>query len=111
MVSRTARLLVVANRLPVSVRAHQDGVRVGRASGGLATGLRSWQEQSSAVWVGWPGDVSRMTAVQRNALEQKLATSNLVPVHLSVEEIDRYYEGFANQVLWPLCHYLVDSAA
>jgi trehalose 6-phosphate synthase/phosphatase len=103
-----ARLLVVANRLPVSVRAHQDGVRVGRASGGLATGLRSWQEQSSAVWVGWPGDVSRMTVAQREALDRKLAASNLVPVHLTVEEIDRYYEGFANQVLWPLCHYLVD---
>ncbi len=103
-----SRLLVVANRLPVSVRAHQEGVRVGRASGGLATGLRSWQEQSSAVWVGWPGDVSRMTSSQRDALELKLAASNLVPVHLTAEEIERYYEGFANQVLWPLCHYLVD---
>ena len=108
MARQEARLLVVANRLPVTVRAHQDGVRVGRASGGLATGLRSWQEQSAAVWIGWPGDVSRMTASQREALERKLDASHLVPVHLTADEIERYYEGFANQVLWPLCHYLVD---
>ncbi len=108
MTREEPRLLVVANRLPVTVRAHHDGVRVARASGGLATGLRSWQEGSSAAWVGWPGDVSRLSESQRAALDEKLDASRLIPVHLTAEEIDRYYEGFANQVLWPLCHYLVD---
>ena len=108
MANEEPRLVVVANRLPVTVRTHQGGVRVGRASGGLATGLRSWQERSSAVWIGWPGDVSSMSEAQRASLEQKLAAANLVPVHLSAEQIERYYEGFSNQVLWPLCHYLVD---
>lgn len=102
------RLLVVANRLPVTARLHGDDVRVSRASGGLATGLRSWQERSAAVWIGWPGDTSRFSPAQVAALDGRLRESHLVPVPLTVDEVERYYEGFANQILWPLCHYLVD---
>jgi trehalose 6-phosphate synthase/phosphatase len=29
-------------------------------------------------------------------------------VHLSHDQVDRYYDGFSNRVLWPLFHYLID---
>jgi trehalose 6-phosphate synthase len=32
---------------------------------------------------------------------------HLVPIPLSVEEVDRYYEGFSNAALWPLYHDVV----
>ena len=32
----------------------------------------------------------------------------IVPVHLSGDQVDRYYHGFSNRVLWPLFHYLID---
>jgi trehalose 6-phosphate synthase/phosphatase len=32
----------------------------------------------------------------------------MVPVHLSSDQIDGCYHGFANRVLWPLFHYSVD---
>jgi trehalose 6-phosphate synthase/phosphatase len=108
MVMPASRLLVVANRLPVTARLDDGNVRLSRASGGLATGLRSWHEGSSSTWIGWPGDVTRFTPAQRTTLDAELRAADLVPVHLSAHEIERYYEGFANQVLWPLCHYLVD---
>ena len=107
--STGGRLLVVANRLPVTVRGHAGGgIRVSRASGGLATGLRSWQERTAAVWIGWPGDVSCFSARQRRDLDRVLTERGLVPVPLTAEHVARYYEGLANEVLWPLCHYLVD---
>nr|WP_239489776.1 bifunctional alpha,alpha-trehalose-phosphate synthase (UDP-forming)/trehalose-phosphatase [Luteitalea sp. TBR-22] len=101
-------MLVVANRLPVTARAHKDGVRLAMSSGGLATGLRNWQERAGAIWIGWPGDVSRFSPAQLADLDRQLDRSGVVPVHLTADEIATYYEGFANQVLWPLCHYLVD---
>ncbi|ULT24701.1 trehalose-6-phosphate synthase [Sphingobacterium sp. E70] len=30
---------------------------------------------------------------------------NLLPVFLSKEEIHNFYEGYSNEVLWPICHY------
>ena len=30
-------------------------------------------------------------------------------VHLSAEEVAGYYHGFANRVLWPLCHYFLEK--
>jgi trehalose 6-phosphate synthase/phosphatase len=102
------RVLIVSNRLPVSARLTAGGVRVAPSSGGLATGLRPLHEQSKGLWLGWPGELSRATADQRADLARQLQERGIVPVHLSADEVQRYYNGFANQVLWPLFHYLVD---
>jgi trehalose 6-phosphate synthase/phosphatase len=103
-----ARLLLVSNRLPVTVRAERGEVSVTRSSGGLATGLRGPHEKSGGAWIGWPGDVSRLTQTQRANLDVQLADLRCVPVHLSPAEMNRYYDGFSNAVLWPLFHYLLD---
>ena len=103
------RLLIVSNRLPVSARADGTGVRLVEASGGLATGLRGWHRQSDAIWIGWPGDVDQFSPEQRRDLEARLQHRRVVPVFLSAAQVERYYDGFSNRVLWPLFHYLVDQ--
>jgi len=104
----SGRLVIVSNRLPVNASLADGKVRLSRAAGGLATGLQGWHAQSGNLWVGWPGDVSAFDADQRTVLESKLAERRVKPVYLSHEEIERYYEGFANGVVWPLFHYLAD---
>ncbi|CAM3082693.1 bifunctional alpha,alpha-trehalose-phosphate synthase (UDP-forming)/trehalose-phosphatase [Corallococcus sp. ZKHCc1 1396] len=103
-----ARLLLVSNRLPVTVKVEKDSVSVGRSAGGLATGLRRPHERSGGLWIGWPGDVSRLTDAQRTRVEEQLAELNCVPLYLSASEVSRFYEGYSNRVLWPLCHYMLD---
>ena len=103
-----ARLIIVSNRLPVTTSLEDGHVQLAAASGGLATGLGSWQRQSAAVWVGWPGDFESYTTQQRAELDTLLAGAGVVPVRLSAGEIEQYYEGFSNRVLWPLLHYLLD---
>ena len=49
------RLLIVSNRLPMTMRVQQGAVRVQRSSGGLATGLRGVHEDTGGIWIGWPG--------------------------------------------------------
>lgn len=90
-------LIVVANRLPVSRR---DGRWV-PSSGGLVTALRPVVEESGGHWVGWDGGNPDVPSnVEGLAAE-------LHPVTLTEQEVDDYYEGFANRTIWPLFHDLV----
>ena len=104
-----SRLLIVSNRLPVTAELDELGrVRLQMASGGLANGLRPWHEGSNGLWVGWPGDTSKFSDPQRAELSRLLADRGIVPVTLSQDHVNRYYNGFSNRVLWPLFHYLID---
>ncbi len=103
-----SRLLLVSNRLPVTVKAEKDQVSVVRSAGGLATGLSRPHERSGGVWIGWPGDVSRLSGAQKAQVESQLSALRCVPLYLSASEVSRFYEGYSNRVLWPLCHYLLD---
>jgi trehalose 6-phosphate synthase/phosphatase len=104
----SGRLVIVSNRLPVNASLADGRVRLSRAAGGLATGLQGWHAESANLWVGWPGDVSAFNADQHASLEKKLEERRVKPVYLSRDEIERYYEGFSNGVIWPLFHYLAD---
>ncbi|WP_437689993.1 bifunctional alpha,alpha-trehalose-phosphate synthase (UDP-forming)/trehalose-phosphatase [Sorangium sp. So ce176] len=104
-----SRLLIVSNRLPVTVRAEQGDVSVVPSTGGLVTAIRGPHERHGGLWLGWPGDVSRLGEEQRQELEAQLEQLGTVPVHLTPTEISHYYDGFSNGVLWPLFHYLVEK--
>jgi len=49
------RLLIVSNRLPVSIQKRKGELHFSRSVGGVATGLASFYESYNSVWVGWPG--------------------------------------------------------
>src|SRR4051812_8123570 len=102
------RLLIVSNRLPVTARASGETVDLLPSTGGLASGLGPWHRRSQGLWFGWPGDLTGTAPAQRTAVEQQLTAGRMVPVHLSPAQIDGYYHGFANGVLWPLFHYSID---
>lgn len=102
------RLLIVSNRLPVTI-SHRDGhLDVVPSGGGLATGLRPCHQQSDGVWIGWPGNESRLDHRAQQSLDEALRARKLSPVHLSRDHVERYYAGFSNRVIWPLFHYLLD---
>jgi trehalose 6-phosphate synthase/phosphatase len=104
------RVLIVANRLPVTVTATEGGVDVQKSSGGLATGLSRPHEHSGGLWIGWSGaPEDELSSKQRTALDQQLAAMRLVRVPLTADQVARYYEGYSNGVLWPLFHYLLDQ--
>src|SRR3954469_7329431 len=104
-----SRVLIVANRLPITVRATDTGVEVQKSTGGLATGLLRPHEQSGGLWIGWSGAPEELTADQQRQLNHQLADLRLVAVPLTEDQVARYYEGFSNGVLWPLFHYLIDQ--
>lgn len=104
-----SRLIIVSNRLPLTIKGDRGQISIIKSAGGLATGMRGPHEQLDSLWIGWPGDVSRFDANQLVQVEKHLADSRAVPLYLSQSEISRYYEGFSNGVLWPLFHYQTDK--
>jgi len=103
-----ARVILVSNRLPVTPKLERNRLTIEPSPGGLATGLRTLHAQSDVVWIGSPGDVSRLSTEQRRQLDDAISESRCVPVLLTPSEIAHFYDGFSNAVLWPLFHYLLD---
>jgi trehalose 6-phosphate synthase/phosphatase len=103
----TGRLLLVANRLPITAKMDDDGhFSVEPSSGGLATGLWGPHQRSGGLWIGWPGEL-QLDEAQQQELNEKLGGLRALPVYLTQDEINEYYENMANGVLWPLFHYLI----
>jgi trehalose 6-phosphate synthase/phosphatase len=105
----TPRLITVSNRLPVTVGSAPNGFALHPSAGGLATGMRGPHEQLEGVWIGWPGDVSRLDDERRSGLATTLQERGLVPVMLSRDEQRVFYEDISNAVLWPICHDRLDQ--
>ncbi|WP_202567288.1 alpha,alpha-trehalose-phosphate synthase (UDP-forming) [Agreia sp. COWG] len=95
-------LIVVSNRLPVDKVTHADGTVEWRTSpGGLVTALEPVMQQADGAWVGWAG-VADDTS---EPFEQD--DISIVPVTLTADDIENYYEGFSNDTLWPLYHDVI----
>src|SRR6478736_2360154 len=99
------KTIIVSNRLPVKLTDNNGELSLSPSEGGLATGLGSMFNQGNNLWIGWPGmfidDLAQQVEIQE-ALEE----DNLIPVFLTQEEINQYYEGFSNEVIWPVFHYM-----
>ncbi|EGW34098.1 trehalose-6-phosphate synthase [Spathaspora passalidarum NRRL Y-27907] len=99
------KVLVVSNRLPVTIKRAQDGsYTYSMSSGGLVTGLQGLKKSTEFQWLGWPGlevPEDEQERVNRD-LKEKF---NCTAIFLSDTIADLHYNGFSNSILWPLFHY------
>jgi len=104
--SQQRRLLIVSNRLPMSVVRQGRELEFLRSVGGLATGLASVYRDYGAQWIGWPGLAEEdLDEGQLARVEEELDRENCHPVLMSGEQMDDFYHGFCNKTIWPLFHY------
>ncbi|MEZ4236939.1 MAG: bifunctional alpha,alpha-trehalose-phosphate synthase (UDP-forming)/trehalose-phosphatase [Myxococcota bacterium] len=98
------KLIVASVRLPISLTHDDGGWNATPSPGGLATALRAVAERRPFTWIGFPG-----TPVPNEAhddVRATLAEHGSVPVFLTAEEVEGFYEELSNRVLWPLFHGL-----
>lgn len=102
--------IVISNRLPVTVQKTDEGLRYSRSNGGLSTAMSSLAIKNQ-IWIGWPGVASDdLTSEEMEDIRAELKQHNCVPVFLTKEQIELFYEGYANDTLWPLFHYFPSYA-
>jgi trehalose 6-phosphate synthase/phosphatase len=111
------RLLIVSNRLPVSVSKKNGEFEFEKSAGGLVSGLsdflnslgKSETDIKDYIWMGWPGmTIAKKDEeyVQKTVQKEHKAS----PVFLSQKLMDKVYLGFCNKTIWPLFHYFPNYA-
>ena len=94
-----SRLVVISNRVPTAGKDQQ--------AGGLAVALVAALRKGGGLWLGWSGKSSGAHEPGPPEFRQEGKITYAL-TDLSRKDIDEYYAGFANSVLWPLCHYRLD---
>jgi trehalose 6-phosphate synthase/phosphatase len=98
------QVLIVANRLPLTVTRDGAEIRVEPSSGGLATGLSGVQRHYRSTWIGWTGFARVPDAGTRTEIDARLRDADAIGMHLTAEEIAGFYRRYSNGVLWPVLH-------
>jgi trehalose 6-phosphate synthase len=93
-----SRVIAVSNRVPAPGGEP--------AAGGLATALRSALQQSGGLWFGWSGETVEGTPGEVSLREED--GISYATMDLDAADHHGYYEGYSNQILWPLFHSRVD---
>ena len=97
-----SRLIIVSNRVqPPSGEG-------GGNQGGLAVALSAALRESSGIWFGWSGEVTDQFSGHINLQRNYGVTT--ATIDLEEQDVDEYYNGYANRTLWPLFHYRMDLA-
>ncbi len=101
-------LIIVSNRLPLVIEPCGDRWVTRSGSGGLVTALGPVLQQRGGTWIGWagpgcPDDVELSGILDGYGRDAGYA---LKPVRLSAGEVEGFYQGFCNEIIWPLFHDL-----
>ena len=95
-----ARLIIVSNRVAA------PDPKGAPAAGGMAVAVKAALKNCKGLWFGWSGNVSEDPDAQPLMTDAKKVT--YVLVDLSKNDVQEYYNGLANRVLWPILHYRGD---
>lgn len=105
---QSRRLVIVSNRQPYSHERDEGGqISVRTSAGGVVTLLSPLMRACAGIWVAHgSGSADReiVDTDDRVRVPPEAPAYLLRRVWLSTEERKRYYEGFSNEGLWPLCH-------
>ena len=90
------RLLLVSNRLPITIKRSEEGkYDFSMSSGGLVSGLSGLSKSTTFHWFGWPG--LEVPENEIPTLKKRLKDEyNAVPIMLDDELADRHYNGFSS---------------
>jgi trehalose 6-phosphate synthase len=103
------KLIVVSNRLPLTIKKGEKGFEYKQTSGGLVTGLKSIKDTIRFIWLG------NISGMELDEDERERITSDCweqfrsVPVFIDPVLNDESYNGFCNAILWPILHSFNDD--
>lgn len=105
------RLIAVSNRQPYEHHRDNNRLVCKRTDGGLTSALDPVLRRCGGTWIAWgsgPADRDAVGSDMSVEVPPESPAYRLRRVWLSPDEIKDGYRGYANQVLWPLCHITLD---
>ena len=105
------RLLIVSNRLPITVEKQEEKLEFKQSVGGLVSGINDYLNMIKSsgflkpeyLWIGSLGiDIKKQ---KKEEIVQKLFNEyHCHPIFLPEKIMEKFYFGFCNKALWPLFH-------
>ena len=96
-----SRLVVISNRVAVPSPRGASG-----AQGGLAGAVHAVLKEKDGFWFGWSGEEVEDPSVEPDVRTYDGVTT--ATIDLAPQDVEEYYNGYANSTLWPLFHYRID---
>jgi trehalose 6-phosphate synthase len=94
--SSRASLIIVSNRLPITIKKLENGrYECSQSTGGLAGALGGLAKSMPFRWFGWPG--LEIPQEDEDLVRQKVAEYNVLPIFLDSDLANKYYNGFSSQ--------------
>jgi trehalose 6-phosphate synthase/phosphatase len=109
---KNQRLILVSNGEPYSHEWEGEKISLKKLPGGLTTGLDPLMQKEKGIWLAW-GRGSADFDVVDHSNKVRVPDQDgylLKRIKLSNEEIDNYYYGFSNEIMWPICHSFINKA-
>lgn len=113
-----SHLIIVSNRQPYrhefAESANDDDIVLDRPGGGVVAGLDAVASELGGTWIAWgDGEADAVVSDENGRLEVPPEDEKytLNRVWLEAADVAGYYEGYANRVLWPLCHTATGAIA
>lgn len=105
VVSPRLPLTIISNRAPYQLKKKFGQLVCEKNVGGLVSVLDEVMRQSGGAWIAWgeKGDVPDCIGVPTDDPRYSLRL-----IRLTDQEVQHYYHGFSNRILWPLSHYFLD---
>ena len=97
-----SRLIVISNRVSAPTGSTSG------AQGGLAVAMAAALRANGGLWIGWSGEQTDQFTCNINFQSTHGVTT--ATVDLEEQDVQEYYDGYANRTLWPLFHYRIDLA-
>lgn len=104
----TGRLIVASSRLPLTLTQTDGKWSATPSTGGLVTALAAVRDRRKFTWLGWPG--AHVEEADQKDVTRTLARNGTCPVFLPQDVMQGFYEGFSNDMLWPLFHNLMERS-
>lgn len=94
--SEQGRLLLISNRLPITIKRASEGkYNFSMSSGGLVSGLSGLAKSKKFQWYGWPG--LQIPEKEIQLVRDRLADEySAFPIFVDDELADKHYNGFSS---------------
>ncbi len=100
-------LIVVSNREPIAHEYTGKKIKAVKSIGGLTIALEPIMRNLHGTWIAYGGgsaDKAVSDGKGKIKLPEGEESYTLKRIFLTKNDLNEYYYGYANSVLWPLCH-------
>ncbi|MHB8231744.1 MAG: alpha,alpha-trehalose-phosphate synthase (UDP-forming) [bacterium] len=100
-------LIVVSNREPTAHEYAGKKIKAVKSVGGLTIALEPIMRNLHGTWIAYGGgSADRITVDGKGKIKlpEGEESYTLKRIFLTKNDLNEYYFGYANSVLWPLCH-------